>query len=97
VGGKGGGGSRGEKWSKPCMHIWVIKEKKILARFFLKTIYWIISCNITKVLRNSYTIVSILCLKNLNYGRCPKLKTNIVHDWHMNMVWKLRLQYVFPS
>jgi hypothetical protein len=26
VGGKGGGG-RGEKWTKPCMHIWIIKEK----------------------------------------------------------------------
>jgi hypothetical protein len=28
VGGKGGGGGRGEKWTKPCMHIWIIKEKK---------------------------------------------------------------------
>jgi hypothetical protein len=28
VGGKGGGGGRGEKWPKPCMHIWIIKEKK---------------------------------------------------------------------
>jgi hypothetical protein len=27
VGGKGGGGGRGEKWTKPCMHIWIIKEK----------------------------------------------------------------------
>jgi hypothetical protein len=27
VGGKGGGGGRGEKWPKPCMHIWIIKEK----------------------------------------------------------------------
>jgi hypothetical protein len=27
VGGKGGGGGRGEKWNKPCMHIWIIKEK----------------------------------------------------------------------
>jgi hypothetical protein len=26
VGGKGGGGSRGEKWPKPCMHIWIIKQ-----------------------------------------------------------------------
>jgi hypothetical protein len=26
VGGKGGGGGRGEKWIKPCMHIWIIKE-----------------------------------------------------------------------
>jgi hypothetical protein len=26
VGGKGGGGSRGEKWPKPSMHIWVIKQ-----------------------------------------------------------------------
>jgi hypothetical protein len=25
VGGKGGGGGRGEKWPKPCMHIWIIK------------------------------------------------------------------------
>jgi hypothetical protein len=25
--GKGGGGGRGEKWTKPCMHIWIIKEK----------------------------------------------------------------------
>jgi hypothetical protein len=24
VGGKGGGGGRGEKWPKPCMHIWII-------------------------------------------------------------------------
>jgi hypothetical protein len=28
VGGKGGGGGRGEKWPKPCMHIWIIKENK---------------------------------------------------------------------
>jgi hypothetical protein len=28
VGGKGGGGGRGQKWPKPCMHIWIIKEKK---------------------------------------------------------------------
>jgi hypothetical protein len=27
LGGKGGGGGRGEKWTKPCMHIWIIKEK----------------------------------------------------------------------
>jgi hypothetical protein len=27
MGGKGGGGGRGEKWTKPCMHIWIIKEK----------------------------------------------------------------------
>jgi hypothetical protein len=27
VGGKGGGRGRGEKWTKPCMHIWIIKEK----------------------------------------------------------------------
>jgi hypothetical protein len=27
VGGKGGGGGREEKWTKPCMHIWIIKEK----------------------------------------------------------------------
>jgi hypothetical protein len=26
VSGKGGGGGRGEKWSKPCMHIWIIKQ-----------------------------------------------------------------------
>jgi hypothetical protein len=30
VGGKGGGGGRGEKWPKPCMHIWIIKLKKKL-------------------------------------------------------------------
>jgi hypothetical protein len=28
VGGKGGGGGRGEKWPKPCMHIWIIKLKE---------------------------------------------------------------------
>jgi hypothetical protein len=28
VGGKGGGGGRGEKWTKPCMHIWIKKKKK---------------------------------------------------------------------
>jgi hypothetical protein len=28
VGGKGGGGGRVEKWPKPCMHIWIIKEKR---------------------------------------------------------------------
>jgi hypothetical protein len=27
--GKGGGGGRGEKWPEPCMHIWIIKLKKI--------------------------------------------------------------------
>jgi hypothetical protein len=27
VGGKGGGGGSGEKWTNPCMHIWIIKEK----------------------------------------------------------------------
>jgi hypothetical protein len=26
VGGKGGGGGREEKWPKPCMHIWIIKQ-----------------------------------------------------------------------
>jgi hypothetical protein len=26
VGGKGGGGGRGEKWPKPYMHIWIIKK-----------------------------------------------------------------------
>jgi hypothetical protein len=26
VGGKGGGGVRGEKWPKPCMQIWIIKQ-----------------------------------------------------------------------
>jgi hypothetical protein len=30
VGGKGGGGGSGEKWPKPCMHIWIIKLKKII-------------------------------------------------------------------
>jgi hypothetical protein len=25
----GGGGGRGEKWPKPCMYIWIIKEKKV--------------------------------------------------------------------
>jgi hypothetical protein len=29
VGGKEGGEGRGEKWPKPCMHIWIIKEIKI--------------------------------------------------------------------
>jgi hypothetical protein len=28
VGGKGGGGGRGEKWTKPCMHIWIIKKNE---------------------------------------------------------------------
>jgi hypothetical protein len=28
VGGKWGGPGRGDKWPKPCMHIWIIKEKK---------------------------------------------------------------------
>jgi hypothetical protein len=28
VGGKGEGGGRGEKWPKPCMHIWIILKKK---------------------------------------------------------------------
>jgi hypothetical protein len=28
MGGKGGFGGSGEKWTKPCMHIWIIKEKK---------------------------------------------------------------------
>jgi hypothetical protein len=26
VGGKGGGGGRGEKWPKHCMHIWIINK-----------------------------------------------------------------------
>jgi hypothetical protein len=30
VGGKGGGGGRGEKWPKPCMHIWIIKKMPII-------------------------------------------------------------------
>jgi hypothetical protein len=34
VGGKGGGGGRWEKWTKPCMHIWIIKEKKWLSLAF---------------------------------------------------------------
>jgi hypothetical protein len=28
VGCKGGDGGRGEKWPKPCMHIWIIKINK---------------------------------------------------------------------
>jgi hypothetical protein len=39
VGGKGGGGGRGEKWTKPCMHIWIIKEKK------KKSYAWEIHCD----------------------------------------------------
>jgi hypothetical protein len=42
VGGKGGGGGRGEKWTKPCMHIWIIKEKwkkkEIVKLFFRVTV-----------------------------------------------------------
>jgi hypothetical protein len=26
LGGKGGGGGRGKKWPKHCMHIWIIKQ-----------------------------------------------------------------------
>jgi hypothetical protein len=26
VGGKGGGGGRGQKWPKTCMHIWIIEQ-----------------------------------------------------------------------
>jgi hypothetical protein len=29
VGGKGGGGGKGEKWPKSSMHIWIIKQWKI--------------------------------------------------------------------
>jgi hypothetical protein len=29
VGDKGGGGGRGEKWPKPCMHIWIKKKECI--------------------------------------------------------------------
>jgi hypothetical protein len=28
VGGKGGSGGRAEKWPKPCMHIWMIKQQQ---------------------------------------------------------------------
>jgi hypothetical protein len=28
MGGKRGGGGRGKKWTKPCMHIWIKKKKK---------------------------------------------------------------------
>jgi hypothetical protein len=28
VGVNEGGGGRGEKWPKPCMHIWIIKQFK---------------------------------------------------------------------
>jgi hypothetical protein len=28
VGSKGGGGGRGEKWPKHCMHIWIMIIKK---------------------------------------------------------------------
>jgi hypothetical protein len=44
VGGKGGSGGRGEKWPKPCMHIWVIKEKKndpILGKWLMKICYYV--------------------------------------------------------
>jgi hypothetical protein len=41
VGGKGGGGGSGEKWPKPCMHLWIIKKKrkksKLRVGFFEKT------------------------------------------------------------
>jgi hypothetical protein len=30
VDGKGGGGGRGEKWPKHCMHIWITKKENIL-------------------------------------------------------------------
>jgi hypothetical protein len=38
VGGKGGGGGSGVKWPKPCMHIWIIKEKKKKKRLYCATL-----------------------------------------------------------
>jgi hypothetical protein len=29
VGGNWAGGGRGEKWPKPCMHIWIKKKKEV--------------------------------------------------------------------
>jgi hypothetical protein len=43
VGGKGGGGGRGEKWTKPCMHIWIIKEK-------WKKKSLMVSCNVQRLI-----------------------------------------------
>jgi hypothetical protein len=42
VSGKGGGGGRGEKWPKPCMHIWINKIKKIKKKKE-NSIYWEVS------------------------------------------------------
>jgi hypothetical protein len=46
VGGKGGGGGRGEKWTKPCMHIWIIKEKWKKKRNYLgeRHVTWFAMC-----------------------------------------------------
>jgi hypothetical protein len=41
VGGKGGGGGRGERWPKPCMHIWIIKKNQQISISWIKE-KWII-------------------------------------------------------
>jgi hypothetical protein len=42
VGGKGGGGGRGEKWPKPCMHIWIIKKNPLKGYLSHKIQVWYI-------------------------------------------------------
>jgi hypothetical protein len=40
VGGKGGGGGRGEKWPKHCVHIWIKKKmEKWMAVIILAITY----------------------------------------------------------
>jgi hypothetical protein len=52
VGGKGGGGGRGEKWPKPCMHTWIIKEKKILKKKKVRDISNILPNDVLQGLKN---------------------------------------------
>jgi hypothetical protein len=59
VGGKGAGGGRGEKWAKPCMHIWIIKEKekKIILDFNKKKEKESIKLANIVVLEHKYTLL----------------------------------------
>jgi hypothetical protein len=79
VGGKGGGGGRGEKWPKLCMHIWIIKlkkkreKKKLVFIWYLLSIYYVsgimnayVSNTQKSVLSAAYIVVYICCGNKYN-------------------------------
>jgi hypothetical protein len=71
VGGKVGGGGRGEKWPKPCMHIWIIKKNMS----FCLLIYQ--SCKEDSTMIHEQT-TSIFVLAMKDKGKACK-----IHKWRL--------------